>query len=167
MRKYFSFLILTICMMLASCGKDDPTGSVDLAIYDTFLPASIVVDRSDSSMIEACKYFDQQKLVVNSKNELPDDPFGSEETFSSINFSTQTLLISYYVHTFDLLSCNNMVIRNYDENTYDWTISMGIKGNAVDSYDQLIFTRFAILMPKLNKKADLKVYYGISNYGWN
>lgn len=167
--RHFTFLtIVLLCLLLSSCGgKDEPKGNVPLSINDAFIPVSIIVNRSDKAMVEECKIFSNKDMVVQSKSNLPDDPFDSDKTFDAIDFNYNTLLITYYVHTYNLLSCNNYFVRNYTDNTYDWTINMGITGDAVDSFDQLIFTRFAILVPKLQKNADLKVYYGIGNYKWD
>lgn len=166
--KQLYFFIIVLSLLLSSCGSDsEPQGSIQLSIRDSFLPASIVVNRTDSAIIEECKKFSNQSKIVNAKDELPKDPFGSDKTFERIGFNDQTLLISYYVHTYDILSCNNSFARNYTDKTYDWTISMGTNGDIVDSFNQLIFTRFAILVPKLQKNAELKVLYGVGSYGWD
>lgn len=165
--KYLNILIVALCLCLSSCGgNDEPKANVEINIYDSFLPSNITINRSDIKLIEECKKFTNQTLVVNSKSDLPNDPFSTAETFSKIGFNNQSLLICYQVHSYDILSYHNRFVKNNSDKTYDWTVTLGINGDAVDSFDQLIFTRYAILVPRLPKNAELKVLFGVKSYSW-
>ncbi|MCM1489564.1 MAG: hypothetical protein NC095_01870 [Muribaculum sp.] len=166
--KYLNILIVALCLCLSSCsGNDEPKANVQLTIFDSFLPASITINRTDTELTKECKKFSSQTFIVNSKDELPQDPFGSDETFSKIGYNNQSLLICYQVHSYDIISYDNKFIKNNTDKTYDWTVTLGINGDAVDSFDQLIFTRYAILVPKLPKNATLKVWFGVRSYSWD
>lgn len=165
--KQISLIVFIMTLLLSSCGHDDPPASVEIPIYDSFVPASIVVNRDDTVLVEECRDWTRKSFVVTSVEEIPDDPFKSTQSFSKIGFSDQALLIYYDVHSYDVLSCSNKYIRNNTDKTYEWTINLGINGDAVDSFNQLILTRYAILVPKLQKNYQLKVWSGVKDYNWN
>lgn len=166
--KYLSLLIIALGLCLSSCSSnDEPKADVQVNIYDSFIPASIILNRTDTELIEECKKFSSQTFIVNSKEELPQDPFGTDETFSKIGYNNQSLLICYQVHSYDIISYDNKFIKNNTEKTYDWNVTLGINGDKVDSFEQLIFTRYAILVPKLPQNAQLKVWFGVRSYSWD
>ena len=102
--------------------------------------------------------------IVNSPDELPNDPMGFSEAFDKINFKNSTLLIKYMSHDYSIDTYNNRFYRNTKENSYNWMINIGSASN-LDT-DNIMLTRFAILVNKLPADANIKSWFGLTNLGW-
>lgn len=165
--KYASIILAALTVFISACSHDEPTGNVNLPIAESFLPANIVVDRHDTELLEECRKWRDKTLIVNSTSEIPDDPFGSKEAFSNINLNELSLLITYNVHSYNVLSYQNIFVRNRTDKTYDWTIRVGINGEAVSPDEQLIYTRYAILVKRLPAGATLRAWYSITDHNWD
>lgn len=152
---------LLILFCLASCHhNEEPPVEVKLPIADIFIPATVTFDRSDTEFFEKCLEWDNKSLVVNSIEELPEDPLGSNDYFKKINFSKSTLLLSYSLHRLQYVTCKYYFLRNRIEQSYNLTIFLGIGNLRDENSTERRFTRFAVLVPKLPESANVNI--GIS-----
>lgn len=149
-------------LVLAACHRNsEPPADNRLYINEQYLPGTVIFSETDTEFKDKCREWIGKTVVVNSPDQLPADPLGFNETFRKINFSYQTLLIYYLIHDYEILSLQNLWVRNYLDDSFDWTISLGITGETPD----LRFTRFSILVPKLPADADVRVLIGVSSKG--
>ncbi len=61
------------------------------------------------------------------------------------------------------------MIKNNSEQLYDWVIRLGIGGdiNLDDGIERLVFTRYAILIPKTPvTTSDLRVVFSVYDLNW-
>ena len=110
------------------------------------------------------------KWVVNSTEELPADPLGFDESYYKINFSNQTLLLYYDIANYNIVAYQSRYFRNTVENTYNWSILLGISGklNEDDAQiEKLLFSRYALLVPKLPENAEVQISTSILDHNWD
>lgn len=160
--------MLTFSLILCSCNHNEPDLEVNLPISETYVPSSIELNPNGME--------DEQKLnikhlvtnhhIVNSAAELPDDPIGFGEAYDKLDFKNNTLLIKYMLHDYSIDTYNNRYYRNTKENSYNWVVNIGSASNLDVDTDNLMLTRFAILVNKLPADADFKSWYGLTNLGW-
>lgn len=168
--KHLSILFIALTLCLAACNKNnEPPVEVQLPIREAFLPENVLFDYSDKDFLNRLKDWNNKKVVVNSVDEIPNDPIGFNESYYKIDFTDQTMLLYYMVHDYDVVSYNNIYFRNTVENTYNWTISLGVNGeiNEDDNVEKLIFSRYAILVKKLPDNADIIIWKNISDHSWS
>lgn len=158
---------MAVAILSVSCNRhSEPPTEVLLQISESFVPQTLSVDKNDSEMLEKIREWNTQSLVVNSADELPDDPIGFSPAFSKINFKERTLLIAYNIHRWRIDAYTNRWIRNNVESTYDWYIQLGIS-EFPDEDDVIYFTRFAIEVPKLPADANVRFWYSHSDLGFD
>ena len=165
--KHLTILFVLLILCLPACNKNsEPPLEVKLPISEEFVPANVIFDYSDKDFLNKLKEWNNKKVVVNSVEEMPDDPLGFNEYFYKINFSDQTLLLYYQLHDYDVVSYENIYYRNTKENNYNWTIYLGINGeiNDEDNIEKLIISRYAILVKKLPDNADVCIWQSISDH---
>ncbi|MCM1032898.1 MAG: hypothetical protein NC405_03995 [Odoribacter sp.] len=110
-----------------------------------------------------------KQVVVNSVDEIPNDPLGFAESYYKINFTENTLLLCYQIHDYNIVSITNRYYRNIVENTYNWSINLGISGeiNSGDKSEKAIISRYAILVPKLPTDAKVEIWHGLTDHNWD
>lgn len=163
--RYLSLLLLTLSLILGSCNKNEPPLEIVLPISETYVPSSIELPSSmDEEQKRNIIHLINNQHIVNSADELPNDPMGFSEAFDKINFKNSTLLIKYMSHDYSIDTYNNRYFRNTKENSYNWMINIGSASN-LDS-DNITLTRFAILVNKLPADANIKSWFGLTNLGW-
>lgn len=165
--KSLAFLIIVPIILCACNRHDEPPTEVQLGISQEFLPVTISVSRSDEEMTAKLKEWSRNLVAVNSADELPEDPLGFPDFYRRLNYENQTLLIFYQLHFWDIESCNNMFMRNNVEKTFYWHVSYGVTDviyEGDEKPENLNFTRFAILVRKLNSNYDVKVSYSIHDF---
>lgn len=167
--KYIGIIIIALGMILSSCRHDDePPTEVNLSIEKQFRPNVIVFQKSDQEFYDKIKPLSTGDFVVNSTDELPDDPMGFSDAYKNINFRSYTLLIRYTLYRWDFESYSNRFIRNRKENRYEWNINLGVAEIPEDdSIETLYFTRFAILVRKLPLDANILTWISLSALNWN
>lgn len=169
--KYLSLLIIAIGLCLTSCNHNDgPALEVNIAINEQFVPGNVIFSLSDTEFKDKIKPWYNKKVVVNSAQELPADPLGFNESYYKIDFKNHTLLIYYDIHDYNVVSYSNRYYRNTVENTYNWTIMLGISGTIADGEEgaRAIFSRYAVLVPKLSENAEVKIWNSLvdHNFDW-
>lgn len=166
--RYLSLLLLTFSLILCSCSKNEPSLEINLPISETYVPCSIEFNTNDIDEEQKHNiiHLVNNQHIVNSADELPNDPIGFSEAYGKINFEKRTLLIKYMLHDYSIDTYNNRYFRNTKENTYNWMVNIGSASNLDDDSDNLMLTRFAILVNKLPADADFKSWFGLSHIGW-
>lgn len=169
--KYLSILLIALSFCLTACNNnDEPPIEVNLPITTQYLPTGVIFENSDKEFRAKIKPFVNTKWIVNSVDELPNDPLGFSENYYKIGFSNHTLLLFYDIDIYNLVSYQNRYFRNTVENTYNWSILFGISGklNEDDSnIEKLFFARYALLVPKLPDNADVKIQTSIIDHNWD
>ena len=166
--KYLHLILLAVVALLSSCNDNDeiPLES-NLRVVEEYLPTTVQFNYNDSDWKDKIKGWSDKKLIVNSKSEIPDDPFGKTEAFNAINFNEYTLLITYNVHDYTIDTYRNRYYRNNQEGTINWSICIKTADNPSDFGDRWFFTRYAILVPKLNADSKLKIWFSLGELNWN
>jgi hypothetical protein len=158
------WLLMVVCLCLTACNdNDEPKNDVELAITEQFQPCSVTVCRSDSAFTEMCERWGNRTVVVNSADELPDDPMGFSADFGNISFANQTLLLYYMGNQYDIQSCSNRYYQSVVDESLNWLIIMGVGGDIADVDKTFCFTRFAILVPKLTDSSSLKIWLSVQS----
>lgn len=172
--KYLSLVIIALGICLTSCRYNDgPQMEVNMQIHEQFVPANVMFSLSDTEFKDKIKPWYDKKVIVNSVEELPADPLGFNESYYKINFKDQSLLIYYDVHDYDVVSYSNRYYRNTVDRTYNWVIMLGVNGTIDNGEDgeRAIFSRYAILVPKLPENADVRIWSSLINHdfdwGWD
>ncbi len=60
--------------------------------------------------------------------------------------------------------------RNNIEKSYYWSIQIGINGKLNEddnNIEKVIFSRYALLVPKLPENADVNVYISLTDHNWD
>lgn len=165
-----SYIIpIAACLVgMASCGKDDgPKADKQLIIAQQYMPVSMTFDSTDEAIMQKCRDWNRKVVVVNSNDQLPDDPIGFSASFQHLNLQYQTLLLAYRMQVWNVESYTNTFIRSYSENCYKWTVSTGICDFFDEEDTTRNFTRYAILISKIPDGADVKMYWNESISGWD
>ncbi len=168
--KYLSLIIIAFSIFITACNHNNqPPTTVNLPINEQFLPMNVEFNMSDTEYKQQTRPWWDKGVVVNSSEEIPNDPFGFQESYYKINFKNNTLLLYYQIHDYNVVSITNMFYRNTVENTYNWSINLGISGdiNEGDKIEKAIISRFAILVPKLPTDANVKFWHGLRDHNWN
>lgn len=155
--------------LFSSCNhNDEPPAEVLLPIHDIYLPCSETIDRNDADLVERYREWNNKVLIVNSPDQLPDDPIGFNESYTSgINFNDESLLLVYRIFPFggiDTYRCR--FAKNNLENRYEWGISIGSSDYDTDDDGKRTFNRFAISIRKLPADAELYVWWSLTDYNF-
>ncbi len=143
---------------------------VNLPINTQYLPSGVIFDVTDADFKETVKPWLNKKLIVNSVDEMPDDPLGFNESYYKINFNNNTLLLYYDLDFYNIVSYQNRYYRNNIEKSYYWSIQIGINGKLNEddnNIEKVIFSRYALLVPKLPENADVNVYISLTDHNWD
>lgn len=169
--KYLSLLLIVLGFCLTACNdNEEPALEVNLPVTTQYLPAGVIWDVTDTEFKEQIKPWVNTKWVVNSTEELPADPLGFDESYYKINFSNQTLLLYYDIANYNIVAYQSRYFRNTVENTYNWSILLGISGklNEDDAQiEKLLFSRYALLVPKLPENAEVQISTSILDHNWD
>ena len=165
--KHLTFLLITLALCLTGCNNHDETPyETILPINESFLPTDVVISKSDSEFKEVYRKWNGKTVLVNSIDELPEDPIGFDSAYSKISFADQTLILYYAAHRYEVLSYRNRFYRNNVEKTINWAIVLGISGE-IDGEDEFIFTRYAILVPKMPEGVEPLIWFSITDHNWD
>ena len=165
--RYLCILTLTLSLILCSCNKNEPPLEIILPISETYVPSSIEFPTGlDDEQKRNLSHLVNNQHIINSVDELPNDLIGFSEAYNKINFKNSTLLIKYMVHDYSIDTYNSRYYRNTKENSYNWMVNIGSASDLDADSDNLMLTRFAILVNKLPADANLKSWFGLSNIGW-
>ena len=172
MNRFVSYIILAGAALLAvSCSKkeDEPMADEALTITEAYLPAGVAFDQDDSQFLKRCQKWNQTTITVNSANDLPDDPLGFSPSYSKIDFSRNTLILTYMLHRWTIDTSRNTYSYNYDRGTYDWLITLGSSFYDEEQSDVVYFTRFAIQVPKQTAGAVTRVTVNLydASFSWD
>lgn len=163
--RLISGLMILVVLLLSSCNKnDEPLPTVQLPIAQEYLPVNFTFDVEDKDSYSEFLEWNKTKLVVNSADEMPDDPLGFSNAYSGIDFNNYTLLLFYLKHRWQPESCSNIFYRNRLENRYEWSITFGVS-DVPDEYKTITFSRYAILVKKLPADSEVVIWYGLSQLG--
>lgn len=168
--KYYIALLSIILVMLGGCNhNEEPPTEVALGISQQFLPVTKEFSKNYSEFAEQAKEFDEINLIVNSVEELPDDPLGFSNAYRKIDYDNYTLFLAYRIYRWNYEAYTNWFYRNRLENCYYW--QMHLRGINVPDPDSDIrtFNRFAIVVRKLPADANIKfetVIGSIGSSGW-
>lgn len=168
--KYLSLILFAFSLLLTSCNhSDEPPMTINLPIREQFVPCNLAFKKSDTELAQQLRPWYKMRLIVNSKSELPEDPFGFAESFYRINYSDNTLLLYYDIAQYNIVSYSNLYYKNTVENTYNWSMNLGISGllNEDDEVENLVLSRYAILVPKLPADADVVMWQSLVDHNWD
>ena len=71
------------------------------------------------------------------------------------------------MHRWNIDTYYNYYVRNTVENTYNWTMRIGITTLNDDTKTTTDFTRFALLVKKLPADADVRTWISLSALDWS
>lgn len=165
--KYIALFISIIMLSFCSCNNnDEPKAETSLPIVKVYLPKTMLI--SESVFDENYLKLANNGLVVTQLSELPNDPFGFNEAFKSINFSEYTLLLRYVIHDWEIDTYKNMWYRDNSNICYNWVASFTTATEPSSSPSGYYFTRCAILVKKLPENANVRclMSLGAINWGW-
>lgn len=169
--KYLNLLLVALVFILPACNNnDEPIPFKNIPVIESFLPVTVIFKESDTEFRDRIKGWNNEKIVVNSSSELPDDPLGFTGYYSKINYKDYTLLLYYAVHTYDMISYRSNVINNTSEKSYDWKIILGAYGdlNNGEKVERLAFTRYAVLVGKIPAtESNLKITLSVTDHNWS
>lgn len=164
---HYKFIFAALCFMLASCGsKDEPVGEYVMPINKEYLPASVTFKKDDTAFLNRCRKWDNKIVIVNSADDLPDDPLGFTPSYGNINFANSSLLITYKLHKLIIDTCDFSYIYKGTTDTFEWSIKLGSALDMTTGNDETTFTRFAMEVPKLASDANVKVQLVLYDSGW-
>ena len=154
----------------ALCGcnhNDNPPTEVRLPIAVQYVPESVVFDRNDEEAKELYFPWASKFVVVNSADELPDDPFGFPKGYTDLNFNNTTLLIEYEIRREVYVTLENRFLKNYADGKYQWykTIGNGYYDEPLEN--EAVLTRYAIAVDKLPEDAVVEAWTSITAVGWD
>ena len=156
-----------LTLLLSACGKkDEPTLEAPINIKESFIPAGIVFSKSDYKFLNKCLDWTNKTVIVNSVDELPNDPGGFSATYYKIDFDHSTLLLTYKLHQLPIDKAEYSFIRNYYDNTYDWYINITSSSDIDEIPDNVIFSRMGIVVPKLPESAKVRTIGTVYDSGW-
>lgn len=162
--KYISILCLALCIGLTACNNNDETPlEVDIQITEQFLPAGVIFNKDDAEFKEKCLEWNNKVILVNSPEELPHDPLGFQEGYKNLSYSTHTLALYYMTSQYNIVSCRNRLYKQTNDDTINWGITLGVSGD-IEGADNLLFSRFAIMIPKTTDSSNLKVWLGVTDH---
>ena len=120
--KYVTLFISILLLFLCSCNNnDEPETEIPLPIIREYLPSTMQIIESEFD--ENYLKLANNGLVVTQLSELPDDPFGFNEAFLSIDFSKYTLLLRYVIHDWVIDTYKNICYwNNYNEFYVGWLL---------------------------------------------
>ena len=160
------FLLLAI--ILFSCNhNEEPPLETPLAISEAYLPVSVIFEKSDPEFLNMCMKWHDTSFEVNSVEELPQDLFGFNESYTGINFNEYTLLLVYKLHKWTIDTYQNRFVKNNHEDTFDWTLIIGASDFNKENEDHVTITRFAIKVRKLPTDAIVRYWWSITDYGFD
>ena len=153
--KYVALLISILLLFLCSCNNnDEPETEIPLPIVREYLPSTMQIIESEFD--ENYLKLANNGLVVTQLSELPDDPFGFNEAFLSIDFSKYTLLLRYVIHDWVIDTYKNIWYWNNYNEFYGWEAAFMTSTKQNTNPDNCYFTRCAILVNKLPENARVK-----------
>ncbi len=106
--KYLSLFLIALSLCLNACThNDEPPTQVNLSIRQEFLPCNVIFSISDYEFKDNIKPWLNKQLVVNSVDEIPNDPIGFTGSYYKINFKENTLLLAYQINDYNVISVTN------------------------------------------------------------
>ena len=155
--------------LFSSCNhNNEPPAEVVIPIHDIYLPCSVTIDRNDADLVERYREWNYKVVIVNSPDQLPDDPLGFNKSYTSgINFNNESLLLVYRIFPFDCIDTYRCrFTKNNLENRYEWGLSIGSSDYDTDDEGKRTFNRFAISVYKLPTDAELTVWWSLTDYNF-
>lgn len=159
----FVLIGLVTLLLLGACSKNDEVpAETALSIAESYLPCTVSFNSSDMEWMDKVKGWSGSEFVVNDLSELPDDPLGFSDAYKKVNFSEYTLLITYKLHKWQIDTYRIRYYLDNIEGTYNWSISIGISTVPDDNAEPLYFTRYALLVHKLPKDAEVRMWFSLT-----
>lgn len=161
--KYLILPLFALMLSLAACGGDDEPAVeyTHIAINETYLPCFISVGENPALNAE-CKDLNNKCYIVDSADQLPEDPIGYTPGYESIDYNKNSLLVTYRFHAGSFDTYESIYTRNNYEKTYDWFINLSTSESEASSVGLKSLTRFAIKVPKLPKNAAVRTVWRLS-----
>lgn len=156
-------------MLLCSCNNnEEPSTETVLPISKHYQPCASEFNIRDTEWVDKIKEWAEKKYVVNDLSELPNDPLGFSDSYTSVDFKEYTLLITYNLHNWNIDTYRNRYYLNNIDKIYEWAICIGTSSIPDDNTETWYFTRYAILVKKLPKEAKTQMWVslGAINWGW-
>ena len=175
MKRYFiGFLVCLASAVLtlgfSSCHKDDDLPKEwDITILSYMPVKSEEVQKTDRLKVEVCKTLNRNLYIINSYSELPTDIFGFAEAYKYLDYTNSTLLIYYTLDPFQLDAFRYRYYRDTEDGIFHWVINSE-SGEFSYVEDVRNFTRYAIIVPKLDvsAKVEVSLMQGVMNWnGWD
>ena len=162
-------LLAASAVAFSSCGgkDDEPSTDQTITITESYMPAGVGFDKTDTQFMKRCQKWNETNIVVNSANDLPDDPLGFSPSYSKIDFSRNTLLLTYRLHRWTIDTYSDDYTYNLATGTYDWSITLGATFFDEEESDEVHFTRFAVLVPKQPAGATTRVSVTLKDTSFN
>lgn len=155
-------------LILAGCNRNhnEPPLETTLPIHAAFVPTQVWIDKSDTDLREEIEPLYDKLFVINSVDELPDDPFGFSDPYVKADFDNYTMLVYYHLHRWEMESYSYWFYRQNREHQFVWTITNNIGVNLDPYPDKRQFTRYAVLVSKLPADADIIAGVVLRAYEW-
>lgn len=108
-----TFFVLSSLLLCSCNNNDEPPTETVLPISKYYQPCTSEFNITDTEWLDKIKGWADKKFVVNDLSELPDDPLGFSEAYTSVDFKEYTLFITYNLHNWNIDTYRN---RYYFDN---------------------------------------------------
>lgn len=161
-------IIAALSFVVCSCNRneDTPFDDINLPIAGDYVPTTVTFDINDSEWKDKIKEWTDKDIIVNSISELPDDPLGFSDAYKNINFNKYTLIITYNIHAWTIDTYRNRYFRDI-EGFYNWSICIKTASVSDIESEQLFFTRYSILVDKLPRDKEVKIWFSLGSLNWD
>ncbi len=168
MKNLTVFILPLLLLCACSNSNEEPQTETVLPISKHYQPCTSEFNIRDTEWVDKIKEWAEKKYVVNDLSELPNDPLGFSDSYTSVDFKEYTLLITYNLHNWNIDTYRNRYYLNNIDKIYEWAICIGTSSIPDDNTETWYFTRYAILVKKLPKEAKTQMWVslGAINWGW-
>lgn len=161
-------MMMAVVAVLCACNRhEEPPMETVWPIQETYMPAGIIFDKTDTDFLDRCKEWDNKCLIVNDVAELPNDPLGFSDTYRYINYKNFSLILVYRLHRWTIDTYRCRFTRNNVENTFNWTLTVGSDNFDTQDTNKVTISRFAITVKKLPEDADLQIGWQYIDHGFD
>lgn len=167
--RFLTIFVLSSLLLLCSCNNnDEPLTETVLPISKYYQPCTSEFNITDTEWLDKIKGWADKKFIVNELSELPDDPLGFSEAYTSVDFKEYTLFITYNLHNWNIDTYRNRYYFDNIEKIYEWAICIETSTIPDDNTGTWYFTRYAILVKKLPRDAKIQMWFslGVINWDW-
>lgn len=165
--KHLITFILSLLLLCSCNNNEEPSTETVLPISKHYQPCASEFNIRDTEWVDKIKEWAEKKYVVNDLSELPNDPLGFSDSYTSVDFKEYTLLITYNLHNWNIDTYRNRYYFDNIEKIYEWAICIETSTIPDDNTETWYFTRYAILVKKLPQDTKIKMWFLLGAINWD